>query len=179
MKYKLFPNIKRMTNLFCVGIACITVSALALRLTVFSDMAAAPAVQTITSMLTSEQDGYTINGKIRFSSADSKGDIFVTNLEGNEFVISVDITLEDNGKSILSTGYIKPGDSVSSKKMNPVGQKLEDGEYRCIAEITAHNPDDLKPVGSAKENVTVTIGNVEKDSTEKSKDETSAGKSGT
>jgi hypothetical protein len=161
MKQKLFPNIRRMTNLFCLSIFCVTGAVLALRLTVFAEMAAAPPEEVMSSMVESEQGGYKINGRPVFATAESKGDVFISNAEGNEYVINVDITLEDGGKSILSTGFIKPGNSRDSANLNPVGQQLEDGLYPCIAEITAIDPDSLKPVGSAKENIIVQIGEVD------------------
>lgn len=159
MTCKLFSNVRKMTNVFCAGILCVTISVLALRLTVFSDMAtvAAPPKETLSHILTSEQDGYKLNGRVYFSAADAKGDIFVQNLEGNEFIINVDFTLKDSGKSILTTGFIKPGNSLNSTRMNPVGQKLQNGVYDCIAEITAYDPDTLKSVGSATENIQVYI----------------------
>jgi hypothetical protein len=163
MKQKLFPNIRRMTNLFCLGIFCVTLSVLALRLTVFSDMAASAPSETVSSMVENEQSGYRINGKPVFATADSKGDVFISNMEDNAFSINVDITLKENGKSIFTSGLIKPGDSVDSKKMNPVGQALEDGLYECVAEIIAHDSDSLKPVGSAKEEIVVQIGKTEED----------------
>jgi hypothetical protein len=147
-----------MTNLFMLGIFCVTLSVLALRLTVFSEMAAPVPNETVSSIVESEQGGYKINSKPFFATASSKGDVFISNVEGNAYVINVDITLEENGKSIHSTGFIKPGDSRDSVKLNPVGQELADGLYPCIAEITAIDPENLKPVGSATENIVIQIG---------------------
>jgi hypothetical protein len=170
MKQKLFPNIRRMTSLFILGIFCVTLSVLALRLTVFSEMAVTVPTETVSSMVERE-DGYKINSKPIFPTAASKGDVFISNLEGNTFLINVDITLEENGKSILTTGFIKPGDSRDSVKLNPVGQELEDGLYSCVAEITAVDPDNLKPVSSAKENITIQIGDLEDEAEDETQDE--------
>jgi hypothetical protein len=135
----------------------VTLSVLALRLTVFSDMVTSVPAETVNSMVESEGN-YKINSKPVFATASSKGDVFISNAESNSYWINVDITLEEDGQSILTSGFIKPGDSTVSAKLNPLGQQLEDGLYPCIAEITAHDPDSLKPVGSAKENIIVQIG---------------------
>lgn len=156
MNIKLFPNIKRMTSMFCVGILCVTLSVLTLRLTVFSDMAAAP--QNTSSLLSSEQDGYSINSKIYFSSAKGKGDVFISNLEGNKYIIQVSVTPKDKDEAIIATGFLNPGVSIGATRMTPAGQKLKDGVYDCVAEISAHNLNDLKKVGSVMVNVQVYIG---------------------
>lgn len=158
MKGKLYPNIRRLTNLFCIGILCVTLSVLTLRLTVFSSMAGTPPKAAANHMLLSEQDGYEINGRIYFSTTDSKGDVFITNLEGNTSVLQVDITLNSNGKSILTTGFINPGVTMGTAKLNPTGQKLKDGVYDCVAEITALDPNSFKAMGSAKETLQIYIG---------------------
>lgn len=157
MNYKLYPNMKRMTTAFCIGIFCVTLSVLTLRLTVFSDVAEKPE-QSASNLLSSEKDEYRINGKIYFSSSTSKGDVFITNLS-TENLIRVDITLEDTGESILYTGFINPGDSLNSTTMNPVGQQLENGVYACVAQVSAYSQDDIKTViGSAEMQVEVYIG---------------------
>ena len=156
MNYKLFPNIKRMTSMFCVGILCVTLSVLTLRLTVFSDMAAAP--QKTSQLLSNEQDGYGINSKIYFATSKNKGDAFISNLEGNEYMIQVSITPKGKDDAIIATGFLNPGVSIGATRMTPAGQKLKNGVYDCVAEISAHNPDDLKKVGSVQVDVQVYIG---------------------
>lgn len=157
MKCKLFPNIKQLTLFFWIGIACMTLSVLTLRLTVFSDMAAVPEPMA-SDILLNEKDGYQINSKVYFAASDAKGDVFIANMEANPYNIKVDITLVGSGDSILSTSFIKPGDTREHLRMNPSGQKLQSGVYDCIAEISAHNPTDLKRVGSVQVPIQVAIG---------------------
>lgn len=159
MKCKLFSNISRMTTGFCIGILCVTLTVLGLRLTVFSDMAATPENST-SNLLSSEADGYQMNSKVYFSNAGAKGDVFITNLSA-ENLIKVDFVLADDPDTIiLSTGLIKPGVLISSTKMNANGKKLEDGSYECIAQISAYDPEVLtKPLINAEQDIEVFIGN--------------------
>lgn len=157
MRHKLYPNIRRMTNAFCIGILCVTVSVLALRLTVFSEMAAAPEGTSSGMVASGEEDGFEINGKIYFAAATAKGDVRITNFSDKN-LIKVNIVLADSGESILSTGFINPGASLNSRKMDSPGQTLEEGVYDCIAEISTYDPDDIKSViGTAEKEVRVYI----------------------
>lgn len=159
MQSKLYPNMKRMTSAFCLGIVCVTLSVLTLRLTVFSDMASTSArADAPSSILSNEQDGYKINQTIYFASAGSRGDVFIANLEGNEYWIKVNIISGQTGDAIVSTGFIKPGTDIGKTRMTAAGQKLEDGVYDCIAEITAHTEADFKAVGSVEIPVQIYVG---------------------
>lgn len=157
MSRKLYSNLKRMTTGFCIGIFCVTVSVLALRLTVFSDIATAPSNSSNSSLISSQHGDYQINSKIYFSSATSKADLFITN--SSENLIKIDIVENSSGRSVLSTGLIQSGASLSSARMNPDGQAFNDGIYSCTAEITAYAPDDLKrEIKSATEDIEIYIG---------------------
>lgn len=157
MQTKLYGNIKRMTTVFGVGILCVTVSVAALRLTVFSDMAAAPS-ETISNMYSSEEDGYQLNSKVYFSNAKAKGDVYISNLSA-ENLMQVDIVLAETQESILNTGLISSGVSINTAFMNTTGQQLEDGVYPCIANITSYSPDDVKKaIGTATVEIDVYIG---------------------
>lgn len=157
MNGKLFPNIRRLTIGFCIAILCMTLSTLALRLTVFSDMAAVPET-AITNLFTSTEDDYAINTKIYFASADAKGDVLITNLS-TENLINVDLSLASSGDSILSTGLMKPGKSIKAMQLNAKGKQLEEGVYDCIAEVSAYATDDHQSaIGATRAEVVLYIG---------------------
>lgn len=159
MNEKLYPNMRRITTWFAVGIVVATFSMLALRLTVFSDMVE-PDPQAVSDTDYSQAGGgYKINSEIYFQDATSKGDVSVTNLSTDN-LIKVTISMRDGDRqSILSTGFIKPGDSLPTCKLNAIGQKLEDGIYPCVAEISAHKSTDYKgEIGSSKLDLYVYIG---------------------
>lgn len=157
MQGKLFPNIRKITTAFWVSILCVTVSMLTLRLTVFSDMAVAPE-STKSTMQDSEDGDYRLNQRIYFSSPTAKGDLFLSNLSEDK-LIKVNIVLADGGQSVLSTGFLNPGASMSSYLLNPAGQKLEEGVYSCIAEVAAYDEDDITSVvGTSEMELEIYIG---------------------
>ena len=160
MRQTLFPNIKKMTTLFCIAIVFVTFTALTMRLTVLSGMAVALPVGTIQSQSdsVSGQAGltYQINPSVYFSSSDAKGNIFIKNLETNSEYIRVDLKLNDTGRSIYYSGDLKPGTSVDSVRLQ--GDPLSNGIYKCTATITAYSMDAKDKLGSSDVPVTVYVG---------------------
>ena len=176
MKRKLYSNIKRMTTTFAVCILCVTVSLLVLRLTVFSNMAASRPERTPASSISEpapdspspeqpegntgddddgEQFPYQINRKIYFARPDSYGNVLILNPETNDYYMSVDILLADSRDSVLFTGFIKPGETLDSAKLN---RELPVGIYECVAEISAYDPETLDNLGSLTQEVSLYIG---------------------
>jgi hypothetical protein len=159
MKQKLFPNLKKMTTMFCIGIIVITFSTLTMRLTFLNGMAVVPPVTIQDSSIpASNASGlfYQINPKIYFATSESKGNILITNLETNNEYIRVNLTLNDTGRSIYYSGDIAPGTSIASVRLQ--GAALEEGVYECTATITAYDPQTKDKLGSEDEAVTVYIG---------------------
>ena len=175
MKRKLYSNIKRMTTTFAVCILCVTVSLLVLRLTVFSNMATSRPERTPTAPISEsppnspspeqpedptgddggEQFPYQINRKIYFARPDSYGNVLIRNPETNDYYMSVDILLADSRDSVLFTGFIKPGETRDSAKLN---RELPVGIYECVAEISAYDPETLDILGSLTQEVSLYIG---------------------
>lgn len=157
MQAKLFPNIRKITTAFWVSILCVTLSVLTLRLTAFSDRAVAP--ESAESMMQDSEDGaYRLSNKIHFATPDAKGKLFLSNLT-DDMVLKVNIILTDTEKSILSTGFLYPGDSLDARRLDPTGRMLEDGIYDCIAQVAAYNQDDItKVVGTSEMELQIYIG---------------------
>ena len=167
MKHKLYQNTKRFTRLFCVGIACVTVAVLALRLTVFSDKAVPVMAGAGSGIITGSPDSeggsgtsfpYTLNGSVYYASADAKGNVLIQNLSKDQYLMSVDVRLVDSGVSVYFTGFINPGASIDSAKLGPEGQTLEDGVYECTAQIAIYDPETLEPLGSEEQPIHLYIG---------------------
>lgn len=164
----LYSNTRRMTTLFCATIVCVTFVMLALRLTVFSDMAtavsaAAPSPVSTPAPDSSEITGdgefpYNLNGKIYFPKADSKGNVLILNPEGNKYLLNINIMLPETKDSLYYTGNIAPGTFIDTAKLSEAGQKLDNGIYKCVAEISAVDPETLIKVASDQKAVTVYIG---------------------
>lgn len=166
----LYSKTRRMTTLFCTTIISITFVMLGLRLTVFSDMASvAPAEssESVSSLeggeITGEGDFlYKLASKIYFPKADARADIrneaLVVNPEGNKYLLNINIMLPETKDSLYYTGNITPGTSIDSAKLSAAGQKLKNGVYPCVAEISAVDPDTMTKVASEQREVTIYIG---------------------
>lgn len=164
----LYSNAKRMATMFCTAIIFATIIMLALRLTVFSDMAITVSADSAKSSGTaSMQDGeidgnsdfpYRINSKIYYPKADSKGNVLILNPETNEYLLKVDIILPSTKESLYYTGVISPGTSIETAHLSAAGQKLPDGEYECVAEISAVDPETMTRVASENKKVFIYIG---------------------
>lgn len=162
----LYSNAKRMATMFCAVIALSTVLMLALRLTVFSDMASvAPSADTgVASVMQSGEiaggSGFTykIASNMYYPRADAKGEVLILNPEINKYLLNVNIILPETKTSLYYTGTISPGTSIEKARLSDAGQKLENGVYQCVAEILAVDPETMTPVAKERKNVTVYIG---------------------
>lgn len=164
----LYVNSRRMVTMFCTAIIFFTVIMLALRLTVFSDMAVTVSADSTkhagaANMQAGEIEGnsdysYQINNKIYYPKADAKGSVVVVYPETNTYLLSVDIILPDTKESLYYTGTILPGTVVEKMPLTKAGQKLPDGVYECIAEISAKDPETRFSVATETKKVTLYIG---------------------
>lgn len=162
----LYSNARRMTTMFCAAIIFTTLVMLALRLTVFSDLAvAAPAdsPEAVSDLQGGAIEGnsdfpYKLNGRIYFPKPDANGNVLINNPAGNKFLLSINIILPETKDSLYYTGTIAPGTSIESAKLSKAGQKLANGVYECIAEVSAVDPDSMTRVASEKKDVTIYIG---------------------
>lgn len=164
----LYSKTRRMTTLFCATIICVTFVMLTLRLTVFSDMATVAPVMADTPESVSLPDNseisgegefpYKLNGKIYFPKTDSKGDVLILNPEGNKYLLNINIMLPETKDSLYYTGNIAPGTAIDSARLSEAGQKLKNGEYKCIAEISAVDPETMVKVAGEQKSVTIYIG---------------------
>ncbi len=159
----LYNNMRRVVVFFCAAIGIITVSMLALRLTVFSDMELEPAAGAAAPVESDEIAGgadfpYTLNGMIYFHDASAGGNVMIENPETNEYLLSVDIALTETKVSLYYSGAIEPGTYIETAPLSAAGQKLLNGTYQCTAEITARDPKTFRVIVSEKKPVTVQIG---------------------
>ena len=153
MKRKLYSNMRRMTALFSVGILCLTVTALALRLTVFGDMDGlhSPSVQQVQS----ELFPFEIARRVSFRTPASSGDFRIENPADNQYYMSVSIILPETGQQVFYTGLIGPGETRQSATLHV---QLPSGTYQCIARVTAYHPDTFEQRGSEDLEITLYIG---------------------
>jgi hypothetical protein len=155
-----------MAAIFCAAIAIVTVSVLAMRLTVFSDAKIAPAdaaAAVIEPIAPGEIEGssdfpYKLNSRVFFPDAVSAGNVLIQNPETNKYLLSVDIVLPETRISLYYSGAIAPGEQVESAVLSAAGQKLMNGTYECTADISARDPITFQVVANEKKPVTIQIG---------------------
>ena len=162
LKRKLYSNTRRMSALFCVAIACVTVSALALRLTVLGDLSGGGPSGSLSrsSGGQSEQEGYAllpynIARSVRFASPSARGNFRIENLETNEYYIIVSIIHPQTGQELWYSGLIGPGQERGEAALHV---QLPSGTHECIARVTAYDPTTFQPRGSQERNITLHIG---------------------
>ncbi|MDR2908459.1 MAG: hypothetical protein LBU86_01055 [Oscillospiraceae bacterium] len=161
MKRKLFPNVRRITTIFTISIFCVTLAALFLRLTVFSDLKAlASPVYSAENDPSALEDEpgffpYSMSRNVYFATPDSRGSFLISNPETNEYFMTVAVILPKTGENLLYTGFIMPGESLNDLALD-IPQP--EGICECIAEITAYDPDTMRPVGSEQKDITLRVG---------------------
>ena len=154
MKLKLYPNMKRMTTLFCIAIICVTLSTLTLRLTVLGELSGGSG-SVGTTQMEGGQFSYVIARRVNFSSPDALGDFRIENPEANEYYMSVSVLHPDTGQEIFWTGFIRPGES---RRQAALHIQLPTGVHDTTALVTAHDPATFEPRGSKEQNITLHIG---------------------
>ncbi len=162
----LYSNAKRMAAMFCTAIIVSTLIMLILRLTFLSDMAvtvSADSPEAPNAAVNSQIEGnsdfpYKLNSKIYYSDSKAMGNVLILNPETNKYLLKIDIILPDTKESLYYTGAITPGTSIENARLSEAGQKLKEGVYECVAEISAVDPETMQAVASEKKTVSVYIG---------------------
>ena len=162
MKRKLYSNTRRLSSLFSIAIACVTICALALRLTVFGDLSIegqsnAPASSSNTQAQQQDYEllTYNIARSVRFASPTSPGDFRIENPEDNEYYIIVSVILPETGQELWYSGLIAPGQSRGQAALHI---ELPSGTHECIARVSAYDPVTFEPRGNAERDITLHIG---------------------
>jgi hypothetical protein len=159
MGERLYPNVRRITNIFCLAIAVITMALFTLRLTAFNRIAREPEQEEpqSDSVLVDGASllNYRIRDKIEFTGAGQKGNITIENDPGNDYYMRLEIIYDISGKSVYLSPFLAPGESVTSAYLQ--GDQLVMGEYKCTAVITAYDPATREEMQNHKQPVTITI----------------------
>lgn len=148
MRNKLFPNMQRLTTVFSGAILLIFVVVLALRLTAFSDKAEKPATTdpTPSENLVTTEDGtplYLIADQLYFPTAEETIQVKVLeNSDANTDELRLNITRNDNSRSIFVSGNLAPGGTLGSIKLQ--GNQLPEGKYECTATLTFYDSSNQK-----------------------------------
>lgn len=148
MRNKLFPNMQRLTTVFSGAILLIFVVVLALRLTAFSDKAEKPPTNdpTPSENLVTTEDGtplYLIADQLYFPTAEDTIQVMVLeNSDANTDELRLNITRNDNSRSIFVSGNLAPGEALGTIKLQ--GNALPEGKYECTATLTFYDSSNQK-----------------------------------
>ena len=98
---------------------------------------------------------FRINGNMSFESGKSKGILFIENPKENNRLLKVKITLDEDGRVLYKTGYMKPGTGIGKDRLK---EALPKGEYEATAYFTAFD-NSRKETGKAQAGIHITIRN--------------------
>ena len=160
MGERLYPNVKRITNIFCLAIVVVTLLLFTLRLTALDNMVRDPNAPPEPISDSVEVEGtavsFRIRDKIDFDSPSSYGNIAIENSADNNFYMRLEIFYDISGRSVYLSPFLKPGDKFESAKLQ--GKPLAAGTYSCTAVITAYDPATRQQLQSHSQPVTIHIG---------------------
>lgn len=96
---------------------------------------------------------FRINGNISFETGTSKGVLFIENPKENTCLLKVKLTLDQDGKVLYKTGYLKPGYGIGKDRLR---EDLPKGEYEATAQFTAYDLS-REETGKAQAGIRITI----------------------
>lgn len=129
-----------------------------------SGVPAAPGVDVNAVLLSEEEpeeynpEGfvqYQINALPFFSSGSQAGTLMISSSAANVDRIRVEITLEEDDRSVYQSDFILPGYGIPTAKL---AVKLRDGVYPAIATIRVYDADGQEYPDVLKEALTLCIG---------------------
>lgn len=155
---KLFPNLKKMTTIFCIAIAVITVGFLLVRLLVFGGATPkAPGAPTTNTSDVAVPDDLNIelSDKLTFANPTEVASLRVKIAKEQEEKVGIRILRNDDNKEIYKSPQLSAGD----RKLNVMLSRsdMPKGTYNCTAEITTYDPVTQQPLGTYTRNITVVI----------------------
>jgi cytoskeletal protein RodZ len=95
-----------------------------------------------------------INTDPVFADGKSEGSLEIENVPGNQYLMRVEITLDDTGELVYSTRYIEPDYHIQKAALDV---ELEKGEYPATAVFYAYDPESLTEMGSASAKINLII----------------------
>lgn len=91
-----------------------------------------------------------------FSAADQKGELVIQNPSHNAYPVNVEITRNDNGELIYTSGAIKPGYEVKEAQLE---KKLSKGNYPATAKFSLYDDKTKEKKGEVAAKITIHVSN--------------------
>lgn len=95
-----------------------------------------------------------IASAVEFEDGTSEGDIRIENSPSNRYLMKVEITRDDTGEVVFSTGMIEPNHHIQRAKLSV---DLDAGTYPCTAVFYAHDAESEKLIGQAAAQMTISV----------------------
>lgn len=97
-----------------------------------------------------------INSAVTMEDGSSEAELRIENIEANHHLMRVEITLDDTGEVLYTSGLIEPGYHIQSVPLNRV---LPAGTYAATALFTAYDPATEEEAGKAAAKIIITVEN--------------------
>ncbi|MGM0167616.1 hypothetical protein IGI39_002600 [Enterococcus sp. AZ135] len=91
-----------------------------------------------------------------FESSDQAGELIIQNPTNNAYPVNVEITREDNGELIYTSGAIQPGYEVKEAKLE---KKLSKGDYPATAKFSLYDDKTNEKKGEVAAKITIHVKN--------------------
>ena len=96
-----------------------------------------------------------INSTVLMASGKDEAELRIENIAANHHLMSVEITRDDTGEVLYSSGLIEPGYYIQSVPLDVV---LPAGSHSATALFTAYDLETEQPVGQAAAKITFEVG---------------------
>lgn len=96
-----------------------------------------------------------INSTVFLPSGKDEAELRIENIAANHHLMSVELTRDDTGEVLYTSGLIEPGYYIQSVPLNVV---LPKGTYAATALFTAYDLNTEDPVGQAAAQITIEVG---------------------
>ena len=97
-----------------------------------------------------------IVSSVAMENGESEAELRIENIEANHHLMSVEITRDDTGEVLYTSGLIEPGYHIQSVPFNSV---LPKGVYPATAVFTAYDMQTEEPIGQAAAKISITVEN--------------------
>lgn len=96
-----------------------------------------------------------INSTVLMASGRDEAEVRIENIAANHHLMSVEITRDDTGEVLYTSGLIEPGYYIQKVRFDTV---LPRGSYTATALFTAYDLDTEQPVGQAAAKIEIEVG---------------------
>lgn len=95
-----------------------------------------------------------ITSAVEFENGTSEGDIRIENTPGNRYLMKVEISRDDTGDVVYTSGMIEPNHHIQRARLDV---NLPAGSYPCTAVFYAHDMETEELIGQAAAKLTITV----------------------